>query len=160
MSSTRYPEFTVSGSPREMGNQIGEQAGDLVSRFCEVALESANRMATASPEFAREVSAKSLEFAREYSPDLVDELEGIAEASNVDILDLTLAQVRNQFTDDNDNACTSFSASPSFVSDGHHIVAQIFFPFFRTWLTIIKSNSMSHYLIYFGSSFNFFFKIF
>ena len=124
MSSTRYQEFTVSGSPREMGNQIGEQAGDLVSRFCEVALESANRMATASPEFAREVSAKSLEFAREYSPDLVDELEGIAEASNVDILDLTLAQVRNQFTDDNDNACTSFSASPSFVSDGHHIVAQ------------------------------------
>lgn len=124
MKPTRYPEFTVSGSPREMGNQLGEQAGDLVRRFCEVALESANRMATASADYARNVSAKSLEYAREYSPDLVVELEGIAESAGVDILDLMLAQVRNQFTEDDDSACTSFSAAPSMVMDGHHVVAQ------------------------------------
>ena len=121
---TRYPEFTVAGSPREMGRQIGEQAGDLVSRFCEIALEIANRMASVSTDLAERVSSQSMVYARKYAPHLMEEFEGIAESSGVSLMDLMLAQVRNQFSDEQDAACTSVSASPSFTKTGHHLLAQ------------------------------------
>ncbi len=114
----------MSGIPREMGRQLGEQAGDLVKRFCELSLESANRMATVTPEQADDVSARSLEYATRYAPHLVEEFKGIAESSGVTLLQLMLAQVRNQFSDDQDSACTSISAGPTFTVDGHHLVAQ------------------------------------
>ena len=124
VAETRYPEFIVSGTAREMGLQLGEQAGDLVRRFCEIALESANRMACVSIEEAYRVSAESMKHASRYAPLLMEEFEGIAEAAKVSLLDLMLTQVRNQFTDDWENACTSFSASREFTLDGRGLLAQ------------------------------------
>ena len=121
---TRYPEITVSGSHREMGRQLGEQAGELVRRFCALALESANRMASVTPEEAQRVSAKSLEYAKRYAPCLAEEFQGIAESAEVDVLDLMLAQVRNQFSDDQQEACTSLSVAPTITTNGSHFVAQ------------------------------------
>ena len=124
VEETRYPEFIVSGTPREMGRQLGEQAGELVRRFCEIALDSANRMACVSIEEAHRVSAESMKHASRYAPHLMEEFVGIAEAAKVSPLDLMLAQVRNQFTDDLENACTSFSASREFTLDGGGLLAQ------------------------------------
>lgn len=124
MSESRYPEFTIEGSPRQMGRQLGEQAGELVRRFCEIALESGQRMVSVTAEEAERVAAESMEYAREYAPHLMEEFEGVAESSGVRLLDLMLAQVRNQFSDDQQNACTSFSASPQFTATNQHLLAQ------------------------------------
>ncbi len=121
---TRYPEIIVAGTPREMGRQIGEQAGELVRRFCEIALESANRMASVPPDLAQYVSSQSMVYARKYAPHLMEEFEGIAESSGVSLLDLMFAQVRNQFSDEQEAACTSVSAAPGFTKTGHHLLAQ------------------------------------
>ena len=41
--STRYREIEVSGTPRELGRQIGEAARDEVRGFAEIALERVNK---------------------------------------------------------------------------------------------------------------------
>ena len=69
----RYPEIEVSGSPRTMGQQIGEAAGEAVRGFCQVALEHINRSVKVSPQLADAVVRDSLTHARRYAPEMVEE---------------------------------------------------------------------------------------
>lgn len=117
----RYPEIEVTGQPRELGRQIGEAAGDLIRGFCEVALQRVNRTIRISRESAMRVAQESIHRAEGYSPDMVEELRGTAEAAGVTLADLMLLQVRNQLRAD-DSGCTSFSLSK--VSGVGRIAAQ------------------------------------
>ncbi len=124
MSDTRYREIVVSGSPREMGRQLGEAARDEIRGFAEIALERVNKTMRVSRERALQVAAHSTEFARDYSPDMLEELHGMAESSRVPFEELMLLQVRNQLRPDADAGCTSLSlASPAIAAQGT-IVAQ------------------------------------
>lgn len=124
MSDTRYREIVVSGSPREMGRQLGEAARDEIRGFAEIALERVNNTMRVSRERAMQVAARSAEFARDYSPDMLEELHGMAESSRVPFEELMLLQVRNQLRPDADAGCTSLSlTSPAITSQGT-IVAQ------------------------------------
>jgi len=107
--ATRYPEITVSGPPRELGRQLGEAAGDLVRAFCDIALERVNKTAAVNRDEADAVAVRCLEFTRDYNPDLVEELQGTAEAAGVPLMDLMLLQVRNQLTAETEAGCTSIS---------------------------------------------------
>src|SRR4051794_22808457 len=107
-SNLHYPELTVTGSPRELGRQIGEALRDPIRGFCDVALERVNRAVRISRTSAMEVAALSIPYAERYSPDLVEELRGTAEAAGVSVEQLMLLQVRNQLQAD-DAGCTSFS---------------------------------------------------
>ncbi len=124
IETNRYREITVSGSPREMGRQIGEAARDEVRGFCEVALERVNQTLPISRERAMEFATGSIPFVEAYRPDLLDELQGTAEAANVTLEDLMLLQVRNQLHVDADAGCTSLSIAADASADGHAIVAQ------------------------------------
>lgn len=124
MSDARYREIAVSGPPREMGRQIGEAARDAIRGFAEIALERVNKAVRVSRQRAMSVAARSTEFARRYSPEMVEELHGMAESSHVPLDDLMLLQVRNQLRADADAGCTSLSlASPAAAVRGA-IVAQ------------------------------------
>ena len=118
MTSTvaRYPEITVSGSPRELGRQLGETAGDLVRGFCDIALERVNKPAAVSRDKAVAVAARCLEFTRDYNAPLIEELEGTAEAAGVPLIDLMLLQVRNQLTAEEQAGCTSISLPAGVVA--------------------------------------------
>jgi isopenicillin-N N-acyltransferase-like protein len=105
----RYREIEVSGSPREMGRQLGEAAAEDVRAFCAVALERLQETMQVSPERARALAEVCLPVAREYSPDSVEELEGLAEAVAVPLWQIMLLQIRNQFTPEPDAGCTSLS---------------------------------------------------
>ncbi|MDB5338217.1 MAG: Peptidase [Planctomycetaceae bacterium] len=107
-SAQRYTELVVSGGPRELGRQIGEGARDLVRGFCEVAMQQVNRTLRISRASAMAVAEVSIKLAEGYSPDMVDELRGTAEAAGVSLADLMLLQVRNQLQAD-EGGCTSFS---------------------------------------------------
>ena len=105
----RYREIEVAGLPREMGRQIGEAAGDEIRGFCNVALSLANKFVRVSRATAYGVVAKALQGAERYSPDMVEELRGMAEAAKVSLEEIMLLQVRNQLQPDSDAGCTSLA---------------------------------------------------
>ncbi len=107
--SIRYPEYTVAGSPREMGRQLGEAARDLIRGFAAAALERVNLTMRVSRRQAEDTAAKSWEFAEKYSPDSCDELRGMAEASGLSARDLMILQIRNQLQNEPEAGCTSLS---------------------------------------------------
>ncbi len=121
-SPPRYPEITVTGTPREMGRQIGEATRELIRGFCEVALQRVNRTMRVSRESALRVANESISRAEKYSADMVEELRGTAEGAGVTLADLMLLQVRNQLKPDETGGCTSFSLGS--VSGLGRVVAQ------------------------------------
>lgn len=108
-ATLRYPEFEVSGTPRELGRQIGEAARDLIRGFCEVALQRVNRTVRVSRESAMRVANESVRWAESYSPEMVEELRGMADGAGVPLAEIMLLQVRNQLRPDEAGGCTSFS---------------------------------------------------
>ena len=120
----RYREISVSGSPRELGRQVGEAAREEVRGFCAVALERVNRTVSISRERAIQIAQESCEFARRYRPEYVEELEGTAEAAGVSLDDLMVLQVRNQYQPEEAGGCTSVSFAPSQGFRSGPIVAQ------------------------------------
>lgn len=107
--TTRYREVEVTGTPREMGQQLGETAREEVQAFCEVALERLQETMQVDRGQAESLAEQCLPFAKEYSPDSVEELRGVAEATALPFWKIMLLQIRNQFTPDSDSGCTSIS---------------------------------------------------
>ncbi|MCH2128363.1 MAG: C45 family peptidase [Pirellulaceae bacterium] len=122
--STRYPEVSVDGTPREMGRQIGESLREPIRGFCEIAVSHCNKTVAISPARAMSIAEASIPLAEAYSPDMVAEMRGTAEAAGVSLAALMLLQVRNQFLPEPESGCTSFSISANATADGHAIVAQ------------------------------------
>lgn len=123
-TETRYREIDVAGTPLQMGQQIGEAARDEIRGFCEISLEQVNKTVQVSRERALRVAQRSREVAESYSPDMMNELRGMAEASGLEIEDLMMLQVRNQLTPGTDAGCTSFSVSATRVNRSAAFVAQ------------------------------------
>lgn len=122
--STRYRELEVRGTPREMGRQIGEAARNEICQFCEIALQRVNKTIRVSRTSAMQVVHGSIPYAEQYSPEMVDELHGIAEAARVPFDEIMLLQVRNQLQPDRDAGCTSVALSGSRVGLASNLVAQ------------------------------------
>lgn len=108
---SRYREIEVSGTPRQLGEQIGEATRDEVRGFVDAALRLVHKTVPVSRERARAVALASADEARAYHADLVVELEGIAAAAGVSFADVMLLQIRNQLPGPAENACTSFSVT-------------------------------------------------
>lgn len=124
MKVTRYREFEVSGTPREMGRQIGEAARDEICQFCEIALQRVNKTIRVSRASALQVVQGSTPYAEQYSPDMVEELRGIAEAARVPFDEIMLLQVRNQLQPDREAGCTSLALNGASVGRAGNLVAQ------------------------------------
>src|SRR5690242_13371403 len=124
MPNTRYREIVVAGSPGEMGRQLGEAARDEIRGFAEVALERVNKTVKISRERALSIAVHSTEFARGYSPEMLEELHGMAESSHVPLDELMLLQVRNQLRPDKDAGCTSVSLASTAMTTNGAVVAQ------------------------------------
>lgn len=109
---TRYREVEVAGTPREMGQQIGEAAREEIRAFSEVALDRVNITVQCSREKALGVARNCFPYVETYAPHLLDEMRGMAEGSGIPVDDLMLLQVRNQLLGEHDCGCTSFAVSP------------------------------------------------
>ena len=97
---TRYPEFSVTGTPKQLGRQIGEATRDQIRAFCEIAYDRVSKTVQISRDRAYDIARQSRRFAEDYRPDLIEELQGTAEAAGVTLDDLMLLQVRNQLQSD------------------------------------------------------------
>ena len=107
-SPNRYLEIEVTGTPKELGRQLGDAAGEQIRGFCAIAMDRVNRTVAISREAALAVARESIPLAERYSPDMIEELRGTAETARVSLDELMLLQVRNQLKS-GDSGCTSLS---------------------------------------------------
>ena len=96
MTATRYREIEVSGTPFDMGQQLGEAARDEIRGFDEIALERVNKTVSVSRERAMAVVDRCVSCVEEYSADMLAELRGVSDSSGVCLANLMLLQIRNQ----------------------------------------------------------------
>lgn len=117
-SLRRYPEVSVSGSPIQMGEQIGESCREAIRGFAEIAIDRVRKTVNVSRESALIAAEALLPLARDYSADSIDELAGIARASGLSLSEVMLLQIRNQLVADSaDAGCTSISCGPPFCTE-------------------------------------------
>ena len=121
---TRYREIEVAGSPRQMGRQIGEAAGEEIRGFCAVALSLVNKTLRVSRAAADVIVSKALHSAEQYSPDMIEEIRGMAEGACVSVQEIMLLQVRNQLQPAADAGCTSLALAGKGREPGTWLVAQ------------------------------------
>lgn len=130
--STQYnsppPLIKVTGSHKEMGRQIGSQT----SRQVKHSLENARELLAASHESLQLTwegagiqARKYLPFAQERYPQIVEELEGIAEGADVAFDDLVVLNAMEAVTTDalHLTKCTSIGINDQRTSSGHVLVA-------------------------------------
>ena len=124
---TRFPVLEVSGSPREMGRQLGEAMREELRALVEVVVDRINEgsgEATYTYEQGLEVAASSIAPAEAYAPHLIEELCGVAEAGGVSLEQVMLVNVRNQIAVALEGACTSVAVESRASSSGTGMVAQ------------------------------------
>jgi isopenicillin-N N-acyltransferase like protein len=122
------PLVEVSGSHREMGQQIGEACCEQVQRSVANAhslIEQSYDTVELTWEGAKIQSRKYLPFAEESYGQYVDELRGIAEGANVSFDDVMVVNAMEAVTMDalHLTRCTSFAVNETRTADGHVLVA-------------------------------------
>ncbi|MBP2665938.1 MAG: hypothetical protein H6Q76_918 [Firmicutes bacterium] len=134
------PLLELKGSPRQRGHIHGEALRSLIAEFLSTSYEvhRANMPMVASREALVDFSRRNLGFLKRYSPDLLDEMEGIAEGAGQtfdDILflnsflemeDLRAPSVGGRILDGNLWGCTTFNVLPAASGDGNSYIGQTF----------------------------------
>jgi isopenicillin-N N-acyltransferase-like protein len=126
--STPPPLIRVSGTHREIGQQIGIACADQVHNSLDNAhklIESAYEHLQLTWDGAVIQGRKYIPFAQERYPKYVDELMGIAEGAGVSFDDLTVLNAMEAVTMDalHLTKCTSFAVNDERTADGHILVA-------------------------------------
>ena len=131
----------LSGTPREMGRQHGEQLRDLVRGMIETRLELATRAAESANQhlgrpWCLDLAAECVPFLHSYAPAVHEELGGIAEASGftlpelvigngwTDFRDLLSARVEKLRSGPMQTECTSLALGGDLTADGRTYLAQ------------------------------------
>ncbi len=122
------PLVRVSGTHREMGQQIGEACREQVRRSLDNAralLASAYEQLELTWDGAQIQSRKYLPFSQERFPQYVDELMGIAEGAKVSFEDLNVLNSMEAVTTDalHLTRCTSMAVNEQRTADGHVLAA-------------------------------------
>ena len=128
MTSRTVPFFTVSGSHREMGRQIGEAARTQITHSIENArrlLHDAYDTLQLDWEGALIQGRKYLPFAEERYPQYVDEIRGMSEGANVSFDDLTVVNTMEAVTMDalHLTKCTSMAVNQECTSNDTVLLA-------------------------------------
>ena len=89
-AGARYREIEVYGTPREMGRQLGEAAGEEIRGFAAIAVERVNKTAPITREQALATASACIPYVADYAPELLAELRGMAASSGVSLDELML----------------------------------------------------------------------
>jgi isopenicillin-N N-acyltransferase-like protein len=118
----------VSGSFKEMGQQIGEARRPQVQHSVENArmlIDQSYSQLELTWKGAQIQASKYLPFAEERYPQYVEELQGIAEGANVSFIDVLALNTMEAVTMDalHLTRCTSFGVNDERTADGHVLAA-------------------------------------
>ena len=120
----RYREIEVSGTPAEMGRQLGEAARDELHEFDAVLLERANLEFPVKRETALSLAARCVPYVEAYDPAMLEELRGVSQSSGLSLEQLMLLQVRNQLKPEAVEGCTGFALKPEVCHSGSATLGQ------------------------------------
>lgn len=124
----------LSGTPRAMGQQFGEELREMCRAMTQTRLELAEQaarrlMPPRDLAWALDLAAASLPYLEQYSPVIFEEFLGIAEAAGITPPELLIG---NSWTDFKDlmgaragaHNCTSFVLEGALTADGQTYLAQ------------------------------------
>jgi isopenicillin-N N-acyltransferase like protein len=122
------PLVEVSGTNREMGQQIGEARREQVQHSVDnarVMIDQSYNTLELTWQGANIQARKYLPFAEERYPQYVDEMRGIAEGAGVSFDDLMVVNAMEAVTMDalHLTRCTSFAVNEQRTADGHVLLA-------------------------------------
>lgn len=116
----QYPYFEAAGSPRELGQQHGEQAASRITGYLDYLSESLRL----TREQLRLRAMRFLPLFDAQCPDLLMEARGLAEGANLTLADALVSQMRGELSQVTDGACTTFAIGPSETATGTTFVGQ------------------------------------
>jgi isopenicillin-N N-acyltransferase like protein len=122
------PLIEVSGTHREMGNQIGEACRNQVQHSVEnarVLIAQSYDQLELTWDGALIQARKYLPFAEERYPQYVDEMRGVAEGANVGFDEIVTLNTMEAVTTDalHLTRCTSMAVNEERTADGHVLAA-------------------------------------
>jgi isopenicillin-N N-acyltransferase-like protein len=109
----------LKGSPIEIGRQYGEACPEI-SRVFEVFREATGLEFKA----ALTTAEKFIPYIQNYSPDIMEELKGIAEGSNLDLRQIIFINAWSEVSMMGFTGCTSFAATGEATQDHELIMGQ------------------------------------
>ncbi len=124
----QLPLIHVSGTPYQIGCQIGESCRDQVRRSLEnvrALMYRAYDQLQLNWDGARNQARKYLPFALERYPQYVEEMRGIADGAGCELDDLMVLNALEAVTSDalHLTKCTSIAVSPERSENGHVLLA-------------------------------------
>lgn len=116
----------VEGEPRERGRQHGDLARDQVALSVERYMERFSHFAGLTPKDARRRAVEFASVIEAYDPEILEEIEGVAEGAGFKKEDLLAVNCRSEvmFGTAPLNECTSFALQPDVTANGHTYVGQ------------------------------------
>ena len=128
-----FPLIEISGSPRERGFQYGEQARDRILVSIDLYIKSLKDLGLRKDEIL-DLAKSFLPSMKDWAPDLIEEMEGIADGASVLLAEiilinarteiLQLAERKSDFEDRNSDGCTGVFIMPKLSTTGEVIHGQ------------------------------------
>ncbi|WP_157020251.1 C45 family autoproteolytic acyltransferase/hydolase [Mesorhizobium xinjiangense] len=133
MTSQPFPLIEISGTPRLRGRSYGEQARERIHGSVDLYASNLGRLGfdrTDIVRFARHFEPR----LRQWAPDLVDEMEGIAEGAGLELSSVVLVNARTEIlqlarrekeiAEDDPDGCTGAVVLPEATQDGRLLHGQ------------------------------------
>ena len=95
MTAQPFPLIEISGKPRQRGRAYGEQAGQRIRGSVDLYAGSLGRLGFGKADIDR-LTTHFTPRIRDWAPDLVEEMEGIAEGCGLDLASIVLVNARTE----------------------------------------------------------------
>jgi isopenicillin-N N-acyltransferase-like protein len=118
-SQRRIKQIEVSGTPYEMGFQYGSACPEIRKVF-----DITRKLLDLEQDAAISLTSKYIPFIEEYSPDIANEMKGMAEGAKVDWREIIFLNIWYELSSRGVMGCTSFAASGEATSNGELIIGQ------------------------------------
>ncbi|MHB0874818.1 MAG: C45 family autoproteolytic acyltransferase/hydrolase [Anaerolineae bacterium] len=123
MEAYRYSVVDMSGSPREMGRQHGEQRREVIAREAVEGVERFTQARGVSRRRALELVGLFERQYRDFAPHLIEEMEGVADATGLSFLEVLYLNTRYDLGA-LPSECTSFGVGGDATAGGTAIAGQ------------------------------------
>jgi isopenicillin-N N-acyltransferase-like protein len=127
-TAATYPLITAYGSARARGRTYGEKARDRIAHTLRAYAALFAHYAGLDWTSARAYARAFEPIIADHDPQLVEEMQGIAEGAHVDFDDILALNVRTEVMyglgELHAAECTAFAALPAATADGHTLLGQ------------------------------------
>jgi len=145
MIPNRYRMITLTGSHAEIGRRHGAQLRDLVHHHLEIVVRRLAERSSLSHDAARTKAARYRPYVEQYTPELAEEVRGVAEGAGITLEDAYILQLRAELTqplarDELSQECTTFAALPEATATGGPLIGQNadLAPFYREVAAVLR----------------------